>query len=317
MRGVILDAKTLGSDIDLQPITKLPGSWTVYEKTETKKVAERISNAEIILTNKVVLNASDIRLAKKLKFISVLATGTDHIELKEASRKNIIVSNVRGWCTSSVTQHTLALLLSLTNKVGQYSVDISEGAWQKSDTFAYLKHPIEEISGKKFGVIGYGELGKSVSRIIEVLGAEILISERKNKPARPGRTSFEETLASSDFLSLHCPLTKENFHMIDKNVLTKMQNHALLINTARGGLINSADLVEALSTGQIGGAGLDVLETEPPGNSEPLLTKDIPNLIISPHIAWSALESRQRLIQQTRENIQNFINGTPVRLVEG
>ena len=270
MHGVILDSKTIGKGVNLETITDLLDSWDVFELTSRSETNQRISGADVVLTNKVRIDKSNLRSAKKLKFISVLATGTDHIDLKEAGQSDVKVSNVRGWCTPSVTQHTVALLLSLTNKVSQYSADVCSGKWQSSDTFALLNYHTEEISGKTIGIFGFGELGQSFSHVMKSFGAKVLLGERKNLPPRAGRKSFEETLERSDFISLHCPLTQENFHMIDKMALKRMKSSAFLINTARGGLINSDHLLEALSSGEIAGAALDVLETEPPRNNEPL-----------------------------------------------
>ena len=315
MHGVILDSKTIGKGVDLETITDLLDSWDVFELTSRSETNQRISGADVVLTNKVRIDKSNLRSAKKLKFISVLATGTDHIDLKEACQSDVKVSNVRGWCTPSVTQHTVALLLSLTNKVSQYSADVCSGKWQSSDTFALLNYHTEEISGKTIGIFGFGELGQSFSNVMKSFGAKVLLGERKSLPPRAGRKSFEETLERSDFISLHCPLTSENFHMIDKMALKRMKSSAFLINTARGSLINSGHLLEALSSREIAGAALDVLETEPPRDNEPLLAVKMPNLIISPHVAWSAIESRKRLVEQTQENIESFLSGQPIRLV--
>tara|TARA_B100001989_G_C24328989_1_gene358999 strand:- start:32 stop:664 length:633 start_codon:yes stop_codon:yes gene_type:complete len=210
----------------------------------------------------------------------------------------------------------VALLLSLTNKVSQYSADVYSGKWQSSDTFALLNYHTEELSGKTLGIFGFGELGKAFSSVMRSFGAKILLGEKKNRRPREGRTSFEATLEKSDFISLHCPLTPENAHMIDEVALKRMKRSAFLVNTARGGLINSRHLLDALSSGEIAGAALDVLEEEPPSESELLSASKMPNLIISPHVAWSAIESRKRLVEQTQENIKSFLRGQPVRLVD-
>ena len=315
MHGVILDSKTIGKDVDIGPITNLLDSWDVFDLTDSSETNQRIHDADVVLTNKVKIDKSNLGAAKKLKFVSVLATGTDHIDLEEAFKSGVQISNVRGWCTPSVTQHTVALLLSLTNKVSQYSADVYSGKWQSSDTFALLNYHTEELSGKTLGIFGFGELGKAFSSVMRSFGAKILLGEKKNRRPREGRTSFEATLEKSDFISLHCPLTRENTHMIDEAALKRMKGSAFLVNTARGGLINSRHLLDALSSGEIAGAALDVLEEEPPSESELLSTSKIPNLIISPHVAWSAVESRKRLVEQTQENIKSFLRGQPVRLV--
>ena len=316
MHGVILDSKTIGKDVDIGPITNLLDSWDVFDLTDSSETNQRIHDADVVLTNKVKIDKSNLEAAKKLKFVSVLATGTDHIDLKEAFKSGVQISNVRGWCTPSVTQHTVALLLSLTNKVSQYSADVYSGKWQSSDTFALLNYHTEELSGKTLGIFGFGELGKAFSNVMRSFGAKILLGEKKNRRPREGRTSFEATLEKSDFISLHCPLTRENTHMIDEAALKRMKGSAFLVNTARGGLINSRHLLDALSSGEIAGAALDVLEEEPPSESELLSASKIPNLIISPHVAWSAVESRKRLVEQTQENIKSFLRGQPVRLVD-
>ena len=316
MHGVILDSKTIGKDVDLDPITSLLDSWDVFDLTDSSETNQRIFDADVVLTNKVKIDKSNLKAAKKLKFVSVLATGTDHIDLKEAFKSGVQISNVRGWCTPSVTQHTVALLLSLTNKVSQYSADVSSGKWKSSDTFALLNYHTEELSGKTLGIFGFGELGKAFSTVMKSFGAKILLGEKKKLRPREGRTSFEETLEKSDFISLHCPLTPENAHMIDEAALKRMKRSAFLVNTARGGLINSRHLLNALSSGEIAGAALDVLEEEPPSESELLSASKMPNLIISPHVAWSAIESRKRLVEQTQENIKSFLRGQPVRLVD-
>lgn len=315
MHGVILDSKTIGKDVDIGPITNLLDSWDVFDLTDSSETNQRIHDADVVLTNKVKIDKSNLGAAKKLKFVSVLATGTDHIDLEEAFKSGVQISNVRGWCTPSVTQHTVALLLSLTNKVSQYSADVYSGKWQSSDTFALLNYHTEELSGKTLGIFGFGELGKAFSSVMRSFGAKILLGEKKNRRPREGRTSFEATLEKSDFISLHCPLTRENTHMIDEAALKRMKGSAFLVNTARGGLINSRHLLDALSSGEIAGAALDVLEEEPPSESELLSASKIPNLIISPHVAWSAVESRKRLVEQTQENIKSFLRGQPVRLV--
>ena len=315
MHGVILDSKTIGKDVDIGPITNLLDSWDVFDLTDSSETNQRIHDADVVLTNKVKIDKSNLGAAKKLKFVSVLATGTDHIDLEEAFKSGVQISNVRGWCTPSVTQHTVALLLSLTNKVSQYSADVYSGKWQSSDTFALLNYHTEELAGKTLGIFGFGELGKAFSNVMRSFGAKILLGEKKNRRPREGRTSFEATLEKSDFISLHCPLTRENTHMIDEAALKRMKGSAFLVNTARGGLINSRHLLDALSSGEIAGAALDVLEEEPPSESELLSASKIPNLIISPHVAWSAVESRKRLVEQTQENIKSFLRGQPVRLV--
>ncbi len=314
MRGVILDADSLGQDIDLTPVTSLLQSWEVYPSTLPAEVADRIAGADVVLSNKIRLDSSNLPETGSLRFVSVMATGTNNIDFNAAASRNIQVSNAVGYATPSVVQHTLTLLLNLTTNMPRYLADVAGGAWQQSNVFCRLDYPIGEIAGKTLGIVGYGELGSNVARAAEALGMNILISERPGAAVRAGRAAFESVLGNADFISLHCPLTDDTAEMINANTLGQMKPGAFLINTARGGLVNSADLIEALKTGRIAGAAIDVLNAEPPGDNELLLT-NLPNLLVTPHNAWGAIESRTRLVQQMRENIEGFIAGAPIRLV--
>lgn len=316
MLGVILDADSLGQDVDLTPITSLLDEWRVYGFTHPDEAAERISGADIVLSNKIPLNETNLQRADRLKFVSVIATGTNNIDFPAMARRNIVVSNARGYGTPSVVQHTLTLILALSTNLHRYLSDVRSGHWQQSDVFCLLHHPIQEIAGKQLGVVGYGELGSAVAAAAQALGMKIVISERPGIEPRDGRVSFDSMLASSDYISLHCPLTDDNQHMINAGTLKLMQPTAFLINTARGGLVNSQDLVDALRNNGIAGAAIDVLDKEPPIPEDPLL-EPLDNLIVSPHNAWGAIESRRRLITQTRENIEAFLQGNPTRIVEG
>jgi len=315
MLGVILDADSLGNDVDLSPITSLLDEWQVYPFTRPIEVADRIAGADIVLSNKIRLEESNLGRADQLKFVSVIATGTNNIDLPAMEKRGVVVSNARGYGTPSVVQHTLTMILTLSTNLHRYLRDVNSGEWQKSDVFCLLHHPIQEISGKQLGIVGHGELGKAVAAAAEALGMSVVISERPGAEPRSGRLAFEEVLSTSDYISLHCPLTEDNAHMINKDTLALMKPGAFLVNTARGGLVHSADLVAALKEGVIEGAAIDVLDREPPPADEPLL-ESLSNLIVSPHNAWGAIESRTRLIMQTRENIEGFLKGEPVRVVQ-
>ena len=320
MHGVILDAASLGQDLDLSPLLNSAPSWQVYNDTPAALVGERIHAANIVLTNKVNLSAADMQNASNLKFISVMATGTNNIDLRAAQSQNIVVSNAVGYATPSVVQHTLTLILALATRLNLYHRDVQAGKWQQSKTFCLLDHPIMELSGKTLGIVGFGELGSQVARVAESFGMLIKVAQRpgyQHSDVELGypRLALEELLPQVDILSLHCPLVPETDHLINQETLRLMKPSALLINTARGGLVDSTALLAALSSGQIAGAGIDVLPTEPPGKGEPLLLASLDNLIITPHTAWAALESRQRLLIQVCENVEGFLRQAPCRQV--
>jgi glycerate dehydrogenase len=314
MLGVVLDADSLGKDVDLSPVTQLLDDWQVYPFTRPEQVAERIKHATVVLTNKIALDESSLSSAWALKFVSVMATGTNNIDFLATANRGIKVSNALAYGTPSVVQHTLALILNLSTSFHRYQASISRGDWQASNVFCLLDYPIREIAGKQLGIVGYGELGKAVGTVVAALGMKVVVSEHPGREPREGRTKFEEVLRTSDYISLHCPLNDATSRIINADTLALMKQDAFLINTARGGLVDPYDLVSCLQAGNIAGAAIDVLEQEPPTLDDPLL-KDIPNLIVTPHNAWAAIESRNRLIQQSRENIEGFLKGKPVRLV--
>ncbi|HKI75122.1 MAG TPA: NAD(P)-dependent oxidoreductase, partial [Pseudomonadales bacterium] len=243
--------------------------------------------------------------------------GVNNVDLAAAAARGITVSNAVGYATPSVVQHTLSLILALANSLVPYVEDVRAGRWQQSKVFCLLDHPITELSGKCLGIVGYGELGSNVARVAAAFGMEVLISARPGaNVVGEGRIAFDEILARADYVSLHCPLTPENENLIDADALQKMKPTAALINTARGGLVNSQDLLDALEHGSIGGAAIDVLRKEPPGaEPEPLLSARLPNLLVTPHNAWGARETRQRLVAQMRENIDGFLSGNLLRQV--
>lgn len=320
MLGVILDADSLGPDIDLSSVTGQLDHWHVHGETPQDKIAARISDADIVVTNKVPIQQAHIAQAKALKFISVTATGTNNIDLGAAHASGIAVSNAVGYGTPSVVQHTMSLIMLLSNNMHRYLQDVANGKWQQSSSFCLLNHPITEISGKQLGIIGYGELGRGVAMAAQSLGMTVVISERPGTATtdiRSDRMAFEETLATSDFLSLHCPLTADNLHLINQQTLSLMPSSAFLINTARGGLIDSMALLRALDQGTIAGAAVDVLAHEPATIDEPLINHTSPKLLVTPHNAWGARESRQRLIEQTSENIKSYLSGKQRRVVSG
>lgn len=315
MRGVILDADSLGTRIDLSPLTSLLDDWDIHGLTQPEEIADRVANAEVILSNKIVINAETLNNHPGIRLISIMATGTNNVDLEAATQQGIIVSNAVAYATPSVVQHTMGLMLALATNQYRYQADVRAGAWQHAPAFCLLDHPIVELGGKKLGIIGHGELGSSVARVARAFGMEVLVASRTD--GETGRTPLDELLASADIVSLHCPLTSDNKHLINRATLAQMKPSAFLVNTARGGLVHSEDLIHALNNGVIAGAAIDVLDIEPPTGDEPLLTDQPDNLIVTPHNAWGALESRQRLIGQMADNITQFLAGTPIRVVSG
>jgi glycerate dehydrogenase len=314
MKAAFLDYATLGPGVDTSSLDDLV-DVDYHEYTVSDEISSRLHNIEVGIVNKARVDAAAIAANPTLKFIVLAATGSDNVDLAAARVHGVAVANIRDYCTPAVVQHVFALILALTRQLSGYQEVISGGAWQRSNTFALFDYPIRELTGKKLGIVGYGSLGSGVAEVGRAFGMEVLIA------ARPGaegavddsRVPFDALIRQADVLSLHCPLTDANRHLIGKRELAAMKSDALLINTARGALIDSAALVAALRQGELGGAGIDVLAQEPPTDEEPLLASGIPNLILTPHIAWTATESRQRTLDQVAENVQNFIAGGNLR----
>lgn len=313
MKGVFLDSDSIAQErLDLAKLNALPIEWTFYPQTTPEQVQERIGDAEIVLTNKVPMNAETMAACPSLKLIAVIATGTNVIDIEAAKKHGVGVANVGGYGSYAVAQHTMTLLLALAANVQRYSDDVRAGKWAEQDQFCLLDYPMYELKGKKLVIVGYGEIGQSVARMAEAFGMEILVAS-----SRPGQSSvggierrpLEELLPIADAITFHCPLTDATKNLIDAPQLKAMKNTALIINTARGGLINEAALAQALKDGEIGGAGVDVLTVEPPKAGNPLVDPEIKNLILTPHCAWGPDETRQRLLNEVVLNIEAFLNG--------
>ena len=311
MRAAFLDYGTLGPGIDTAALDELV-EVEYYDYSPPNEISGRLRDVEIGIVNKARVDATTMVANSNLKFVVLAATGSDNVDLQTARQRNIAVANIRDYCTPAVVQHVFALILALTRQLKGYQAVVNGGAWQRSNTFALFDFPIRELTGKTLGIVGYGSLGRGVADVGRAFGMEVLIAARPGAPAE-NRIALDALLEQADVLSLHCPLTDANRHMIGKSELASMKPDALLINTARGALIDSAALVEALRSGGIGGAGIDVLATEPPTDEEPLLAADIPNLILTPHIAWTASESRQRTLDQVAENVKDFLGGGELR----
>ena len=314
MRGVVLDFDSIGpTDLDLTALYKLPVEWEIYPDCLASQVAERIASADIVLTNKTAIRAPEMDQAKSLKLIALFATGTDIVDLVAASEKNIVVSNAVGYGTASVVQHVWSLILALTTNLKEHSKASIDGRWRNSRFFCLLDSPVQELEGKVLGIIGAGELGLGVAKIAEAFGMKVFFAglPGRSHSNQDSRMPFEVLLKEADILSLHCPLTAETTKLIGAEELQSMKKSAFLINTARGGLIDEQALRNALTEGIIAGAALDVLSVEPPSEGNVLIDNYIPNLIVTPHVAWIARESRQRLVGQVVENVQGFLAGEP------
>ncbi|QIL91597.1 glycerate dehydrogenase [Microbulbifer sp. SH-1] len=309
MRGVFLDTLTMKlEELDTSALEKVLDHWDLFESTTPDQTAERIQNADVVITNKVVLDRALIENAPSLKLICVCATGTNNIDLAAAAEKNIPVKNVAGYTGTSLAQHTIALLLALATRWYQYAEDVKKGKWSQSPIFCRLDYPVMELAGKNLGIIGYGDLGRKVAGLGEALGMNILIAQSSTGEEKPGRVALEKLVSDSDVISLHCPLTAQNSKMVNREFLSAMKQSAFLINTARGGLVDETALADALKRGVIAGAALDVLAVEPPPADHPLLAQDIPNLIITPHNAWISRESRQRLLDGVVNNVRQWLD---------
>lgn len=310
-RAVFLDYRSVDpGDLDRSRLQRVIPEWAWHESTAPGEVTDRIREAEVVLSNKVVLNRQALEAAPRLKLICIAATGTDKIDLPAARDLGIQVSNVTGYATPAVVQHVFALLLALTTSLPAYQADVQAGSWQAQTHFCMLDHPISELAGKTLGIVGYGELGRAVAQVAESFGMRVLVAQRRGSSGQqPGRVTLDELLAQSDVVSLHVPLAGNTRNLIGERELALMQPHALLINTARGGLVEEQPLANALREGRLGGAGVDVLTVEPPRDGNPLLAADIPNLIVTPHTAWASREARQRLLDEIGLNIQAFQQG--------
>lgn len=290
--------------------------WIEYAETLPAEVAARLRGATIVISNKLSLREAELSQTPEIKLIAVAATGSDNIDLDYCRRHGIAVSNARGYAVNSVPEHALMLILALRRNLLAYRADVQSGKWHQSKQFCLLTHELRDITGSTLGIIGYGSIGKAMARLAESIGMRVLISEHKNtKTIREGRAAFEEVLRQSDLISLHCPLTKETRDMFGSVEFQTMKRTALLINTARGGLVQDAALIEALREGLIAGAGFDALRDEPPRAGNTLLELDLPNFIVTPHVAWASNEAIQRLADQVIENLEAFIAGKPRNLV--
>lgn len=311
MKGVFLDLDTVShqGDIKLRPLEKVLSVLKVYGSTPLEKILEHMAGSEVVITNKVRLDAETIKRTNGVRLICLAATGVNNVDMPAAFEKGIGVCNVPAYSTQSVAQHVFALMLALTQHLDGYQALLRDGAWKRSPQFTLLDYPIRELAGKRLGILGYGDIGKAVGKLAEAFGMTVLLAARDKADKRPGRVPLENLLPVVDVLSIHLPLTKETRGLLGAKELILMQPNAILINTARGSIVDERALAALLKAGRLGGAGIDVLSEEPPVNGNPLLEPGIPNLIVTPHIAWAAKESRQRVLQEVALNIAAFQQG--------
>ncbi|MEZ8607485.1 D-2-hydroxyacid dehydrogenase [Vibrio sp. 10N.239.311.G01] len=313
---VFLDRATIPSQIHLKPLS-FEHEWVEYDFTAPEQVSERVEEADVVITNKVVLNESNLAGAKKLKLIAVSATGVNNVDVEYCKSKNIAVTNVQGYAIQSVPEHVIAMLFALKRNLVGYHKDIEAGEWQKDKQFCFFTHPIQDIAGSTLGLIGSGSLGQATAILAKAIGMKVIFAERKGaESCREGYLPFDTVLKQADAISLHCPLTEATRNLISQRELAMMKPSAVLINAGRGGLVDEQALVEALKGNEIAGAGMDVFTQEPADNSNPLLANShLPNLLLTPHVAWGSDSSIQKLSDILIDNIDGFVAGNPQNLV--
>ena len=317
MKIVVLDGYTLNpGDLSWEGFESL-GEVQVYNRTPAEKTVERIGDAPVILTNKTAITKEILDQCPAIRYIGVLATGYNVVDVKAAAQKGIVVTNIPSYGTDAVAQYAFALLLELCHHVGLHDESVKAGEWEKCQDFCYWKTPLMELAGKTMGIIGFGRIGQRTGAIARAMGMKVLAYDRFQRPELENENcryvSLEQLLAASDVISLHCPLLPETKGVINRDTISRMKDGVLIINTSRGDLVVEKDLAEALISGKVAGAAADVVSTEPIRGDNPLLKA--PNMIITPHMAWGAKESRGRLMNQAVENLKAFLSGNPVNTV--
>ncbi|MDH5425255.1 MAG: glycerate dehydrogenase [Gammaproteobacteria bacterium] len=315
-QAVVLDLKaTDRDDLCLDALKQPAIDWQMVDQADASEVAALIKGKEIVVTNKVVLDRALLAGATDLKLICIAATGTNNVDLQAARELGIDVCNVTGYGTASVVQYVFTTLLSLVSRIPEYQAAVTAGDWSRSKMFCLLDFPFHELNGKTLGIVGYGELGKGVAKIAQAFGMKVLIAARDSADKREDRLPLASLLPAVDVLSLHCPLTEQTSNLISAKEMQLLPKGAIIINSARGGIVDEAALLAAIESGHLGGAATDVLITEPPAQDHILLQKTYPNLIVTPHIAWASIESRQRLFDQVALNISEYLAGRPRNIV--
>lgn len=319
MKIVVLDGYTLNPGDNPWDEVASFGELTLYDRTPAELVLERSRGAQVLLTNKTVLSAATLAALPELRLVCVLATGYNVVDLEKSAQRGIPVVNVPEYGSDSVAQHAIALLLELTNRVAQYHQAVARGDWSASPDFTLVGEPLTELCGKSIGIVGLGRIGARVARVAQALGMEVLAYNPRHRVAPEGIAlrwlGLDQLFSQADVVSLHCPLNNENEGMVNRRTLSLMKPQALLINTSRGGLVVERDLAEALKSGSIAGAAVDVAASEPIPADSPLLGAK--NCIVTPHIAWATLAARKRLMATTAANIASFLAGKPQNVVNG
>lgn len=311
MKIIVLDGAVENpGDLSWDALAAL-GELSVYDYTAPEQILPRIGDASVILTNKTPIDRAVMDACPNLRYIGVLATGFNVIDIAAAREKGIVVANVPSYGTQTVAQFVMAQLLEICHRVGQHNTAVQQGRWTACRDFAFWDYPLMELAGKTFGIVGYGRIGKATAELARAFGMKVIYYSRHG--SGEGYVTLDELYAQSDIVSLHCPQTPDNVGMIDKNAIAKMKDGVILLNTARGGLINEQDLREALLSGKVYAAASDVVSSEPIRADNPLLGLD--NMLITPHIAWASHEARQRLMDTAVDNVRQFLNGTPVNNV--
>ncbi|MFV1983709.1 MAG: NAD(P)-dependent oxidoreductase [Thiohalomonadales bacterium] len=316
MYGIFLDAKTINHlEMDMSGVRSVLTDLQVNSLTNLEDVKRAIKGKEVVISNKVMLDETILKSSKYLQLVCIAATGMNNIDLQAAIDNNIVVCNVENYANESVVQHVFGLIISLMRNFPAYKTALTNKEWHKNKSFSLLSYNIENLTDKTLGIIGYGVLGKAIEKMAHCFGMNVIIAERKDiaiEMVRSGRILFDSVLEQADVITLHCPLTDETKNLISFTQLQKMKSNCILINTARGGIVDEQALLTALKSGEIAAAGIDVLEQEPPTNQSILLQDDIKNftnLIVTPHIAWASRQSRQHLLDKIAGNIRYFITG--------
>jgi glycerate dehydrogenase len=313
-RCVFLDRLSIDlDDLDFSAI-QAATQYRAYDQCSQQQIIERANNAEIVIVNKLKLDEFILSQLSALKLVCVIATGTNNIDIATANRLGIKVCNVKDYSAAAVSQHVFMLILALYTRFIDYQADIKQGKWQSQDQFCLLNHPIRELKGKTIGLIGYGHIAKAVEKIALAFDMKVIIAQSLTGPDQPapGRLALKDVFEKSDIVSLHCPLTHQSRNLISAQQFEWMKNSAILINASRGGIVNEKDLIDAVTKGQIAGAAVDSIEQEPPSSDNPMLQAQaqLPQLIITPHNAWGAVEARQRLVDSTLANITAYLDNT-------
>jgi glycerate dehydrogenase len=310
VRAVFLDFGTVSNgDLDPGPLERALPGIVIHGRTPQADVPGRIAGFEAVLANKSMIDGATIRANPSLKLVAITATGVDNVDLAAARETGVAVCNLRGYCTASVAQHVFALLLALTHRVADYHALVASGRWQEAGQFSVFPYPIRELQNRVLGIVGHGTLGKAVATIARAFGMRVEIVNRPGTATVEGRRDLDDLLPELDVLTLHCPLTEATRGLIGRERLARMKPDAVLINTARGALVDARALADALKEKKLAGAGIDVLEREPPPPGHPLLDPSIPNLIVTPHVAWAAREARQRCLDELALNVLSFLSG--------